>query len=134
MAWGSGTYPEGVYNKVIPGTYINIKVTNNGLPSQSERGYLACPIELPWGPDDEVLVVTSEDYVTDCYSIFGYTYGSPELTYIDEMFKNANTIYLYRLNGGGEKAKGTFGEAKYSGEFGNKITVVVEEDPDNPGE
>lgn len=132
MAWGSGTFPEGVYNKTIPGTYINIRVNNTILNSVTDRGYLAAPVELPWGPDDEVLIVTSEDYAMDCFNIFGVPLGSPELAYIDEMFKNATTLYLYRLNGGGEKAKGTFGEAKYSGEFGNKISIVVEEDPDNP--
>ena len=132
MAWGSGTYPEGVYNKTIPGTYINIKVNNASYTNASESGYLACPVELPWGTDDEVIKVTSEQYALDCYNIFGYTLGSPELVFIDEMFKNASTLYLYRLNGGGEKAKGTFGTARCSGEFGNKITIVVEEDPNNP--
>lgn len=134
MAWGAGTFPEGVYNKLIPGSYINIKVSNAGLPNELERGYLACPVELPWGPDEEVMTVTSADYVNNCFGIFGYLYGSPELKAIDEMFKNASTLYLYRLNGGGEKAKGTFGEALYSGEFGNNITITVEEDPDNPEE
>lgn len=132
MAWGQGTFTEGVYNKVIPGTYINIKVTRSPNTNISGRGYLACPIELPWGTDDDIITVTANDYATNCYSIFGYTLGSPELAFIDEMFKNASTLYLYRLNGGGEKAKGTFGEAKNSGEFGNKISIVVEEDPDNP--
>lgn len=132
MAWGSGTYPEGVYNKTIPGTYINIKVNNTGLVANTDRGYLAAPIELPWGSDDEIIKVTAEEYQTNCFKIFGYTFGSPELTFIDEMFKNASTLYLYRLNSGGEKAKGTFGTARCSGEFGNKITVTVEEDPNNP--
>lgn len=130
--WGSGTYVEGVYNKEIPGTYINIKVNNSGTLTNSERGYLACPIELPWGTDDEIIKVTADEYMTNAFQIFGYTFGSPELAFIDEMFKNASTLYLYRLNGGGEKAKGTFGEARCSGEYGNNITIVVEEDPDNP--
>ena len=134
MGWGSGTYPEGVYNKDIPGTYINIKVNNTSYSNTSERGYLACPIELPWGSDDEVIKVTAEDYALNCYNIFGYTLGSQELVFIDEMFKNASTLYLYRLNSGGEKATGTFGTARCSGEFGNKITIVVEEDPNNPNE
>lgn len=132
MGWGAGPFIEGVYNKEIPGAYINIKVNGSGITINTDRGYLACPIELPWGPDEEILTVTADEYMSNCYQIFGYPLGSPELIFIDEMFKNASTLYLYRLNSGGEKAKGTFGEAKYSGEYGNKITVVVEEDPDNP--
>ena len=132
MAWGAGTYPEGVYNKIIPGTYINIKVNNFDYGTNSERGYLACPIELPWGTDDDIITIKAEDYMLDCFSILGYNPGAPELIFIEEMLKNASTIYLYRLNSDGKKAKGTFGEARCSGEYGNNITVVVEEDPNNP--
>lgn len=134
MAWGAGTYVEGVYNKEIPGTYINIKVNNSTYVNGSERGFLACPIELPWGTDDDVIKITAEDYPLNAFKVFGYNQGAKELVFIEEMLKNASTLYLYRLNGGGTKAKGTFGEARCSGEYGNKISIIVEDDPDNPSE
>lgn len=131
MSWGAGQFPEGIYNQTIPGTYINIKVTPTLTQEPAGRGYLGCPISLPWGPDDELLRVTYDEYATDCYNIFGYTLGSEELAFVDEMFKNATTLYLYRLNGGGKVAKGTLGRAKYSGSFGNKITVAVDVNVDD---
>lgn len=132
MPWGAGNYPDGVYNKEIPGTYINIKVNNYDYSNNSDRGYLACPIELPWGTDEDVIKITAEDYMLNSFKTFGYNPGDDELAFVEEMLKNASTLYLYRLNSGGEKAKGTFGEARCSGEYGNNITVVVEEDPNNP--
>ena len=129
MPWGAGTYVKGVYNKEIPGTYINIKVNNSTYVNGSDRGYLACPIELPWGTDEDVIKVTAEEYPLNAFKIFGYNQGSPELTFVEEMLKNASTLYLYRLNGGGGKAKGALGTARCSGTLGNKISVVVEANP-----
>lgn len=129
--WGAGYYTDGV-TPTIPGVYINLKVTPNPNVLLSERGKLAIPMALDWGLDDEVIEITSEDYARKSYNILGYRYGSEELKFFDEMFLNANTLYVYRTNSG-EKAAGKFGTAKCSGEFGNNITVRVEENPDYDG-
>ena len=125
--WGAGTFDE--MNKVIPGTYIDIDVSGSPNFQLTDRGFLAVPMELPWGKDGEVMTVTAEQYANYAKEIFGYSYGSPELIYIDEIFKNANTAYIYRLNTG-EKASGSIGKATCSGALGNSITVTVEADPE----
>lgn len=126
--WGAGYYEDGSIPQ-IPGTYINLKVTPNPNYVLGERGYLAIPMELDWGLDEQVMTVTADDYVKKAQNYFGYRYGAEELKFIDEMFKNAHTLYIYRTNSG-EKATGKYGTAKCSGELGNTISIVVEENPD----
>ena len=48
-----------------------------------------------------------------------------------DLFRNAKTAYLYRLNGGGVKASNTYATAKYSGTRGNDLKTVIVADPDN---
>lgn len=133
MSWGGGEFST-YMNEVIPGTYVNITVTPKANITYGERGYLAMPMELPWGADGEVFTVTASDYSRNAKEIFGYNIGSEELRNVDEIFKNAKVVHFYRLNSNGEKAKGNIGTAKCSGELGNGITVVVEENPDYLGE
>lgn len=132
MSWGSGTFTE-LMNNPLPGTYININVTSTISRLSGERGYLACPVELNWGTDGDVIVVEASKYETQAMELFGVPAGSPELVYVEEMLKHASVLYLYRINSG-TKAVGVLGEAQCTGETGNLITVVVEEDPDNPGD
>ena len=60
MAWGGGTFNDAMNNE-LPGTYININVTSNPTRINTNRGYLACPIELPWGSDEDVIVINADD-------------------------------------------------------------------------
>lgn len=129
MSWGGGSFNPEEMNEIVPGAYLNISVTSEPEFQLTDRGYVAVPMELPWGKDGEVITVTAEDYRDHCNDIFGYPLGSKEIAYIDEMFKNASVLYIYRTNGG-ETAKADIGQAQCSGELGNKITVVVEEDPE----
>lgn len=132
--WGGGPFSVGVYDKTIPGSYINITVNPNLSVTETNRGVVAIPVELVWGTDNEVMTVTKDEYINNCRNIFGLPLGSEELKLVDEVFQNANKAYFYRLNSNGRKAKGVFGEAKNCGKFGNKITVVVENDPDSDTE
>ena len=132
MAWGGGTFNDAMNNE-LPGTYININVTSNPTRINTNRGYLACPIELPWGSDEDVIVINADDYKQHSMELLGLPAGSKELLYIEEMLQNASVLYLYRVNSG-LKASGKYGEAACSGEIGNDITIVIEEDPDNPGD
>lgn len=44
---------------------------------------------------------------------------------------NAQTLYAYRINGGGAKAANTFCTAKYTGTAGNKLYVVIAANADS---
>lgn len=127
MSWYGGPYET--YDKTEPGAYIKIRTTGNTALEVSERGYLAVPMSLPWGVDGEVMTVTADDYKTKAQDIFGLAPDAKELTYIEEMFKHAQILYIYRVNGG-ERATSDIGTAQCSGNLGNQITVVVEEDPE----
>lgn len=125
MSWGSG--PVGNMSQLIPGTYIDIAVTSQTNFAITDRGYLAVATELPWGTDGQVMTVTADDYILNCKEIFGYAIGSPEIAFIDELFKGgAQTLYIYRTNSG-QKAKNKYATAVNSGELGNKIKIVIEE-------
>lgn len=127
MAWGAGAIEQ--MQQTVPGFYCDIDVSLSEQP-RAVRGYVAVPVELNWGGDGEVIRVTLDDYQRRTKEIFGYSYGSPELKYIDEVFRGgAVEVYLYRLNSG-VKATSDIGTARYSGTLGNEIQVVIEENPD----
>lgn len=128
MAWGGGSFTQLMDNKA-PGTYVNFVVAPNPKGVASKRGYIAVPMELPWGTDEDVLEVTVEDYRKNCKQIFGYPAGSDELKLVDEVFKHATTAYFYRLNNNGTKAQNDLAVARYGGQLGNKLNISVEIDP-----
>lgn len=129
MAWDGGIFDNSTIANSGPGTFVNFIVSPNATGVVSKRGYLAVPMELAWGTDEEVLEVSVDDYRRNCKEIFGYNYGAEELTLIDEMFQHATTVYFYRLNNGGTKAECEIAQARYSGKLGNKIELSVEIDP-----
>lgn len=126
MALGGGTYL--VQNKVLPGAYINFISAARASATLSDRGYVAIPIELNWGPE-EVITVENADIQKNCFELFGYAYTDEEMKPLRELFKGAKTAYIYRINGDGEKASTVIGDftitAKYSGTRGNDIKVVI---------
>ena len=128
MALGGGTFLT--QNKVLPGAYINFVSAAGASAALGERGYGAVALSLDWGREDEIMEISSSDFQRDSLVIFGYDYTSDKLLYLREMFLNAKTLYVYRLNGGGTKASNTLAEALYSGARGNDITIVVEESTD----
>lgn len=129
MALGGGLWS--VQNKVLPGTYINFASTAKASASLSDRGYAAMALALDWGIEDKVFTVTSADFQKNCLKIFGHNYTDNELLPLREIFMNAQTLYVYRLNGGGVKASNTFCTAKYSGVAGNKLYVVIAKNVEN---
>ena len=128
MALGGGTFL--VQNKVIPGTYINFISAARASATLSDRGYAAIALELDWGVDGEVFTVENGDFQTDSMKIFGYDYTSDKLKGLRDLFLNAKTLYVYRLNSGA-KATGTFATAKYSGTRGNDISIAVSANVDD---
>lgn len=124
MALGGGTFLT--RNKVLPGAYINFVSKARASANLSDRGYAAVPMELDWGPEKEVITVTSEEFIKNSMKYFGYGYDSDKLKNLREIFAKASTLYTYRLNGGGEKASNTYATARYSGTLGNSIKTVIE--------
>ena len=129
MALGGGLWT--VQNKVLPGTYINFASTAKASAALSDRGYVAMPLMLDWGIEGKVFTVTSADFQKNCLKLFGHNYNDDEMLPLRELFMNAQTLYTYRLNGGGAKASNTFCTAKYTGTAGNKLYVVIATNADS---
>lgn len=127
MALGGGTFVA--QNKILPGSYHNFVSLAKADAKLSDRGYAAMPLELDWGPDNEVFEVRVADFKKDAFGIFGYNYTDPKLKGLRDLFLNLNTLYAYRLNSG-EKASNTYATARYSGTRGNDIKVVVAKNVD----
>lgn len=129
MALGGGLWTS--QNKVLPGAYINfVSADRTGL-NLSERGVCAIPMILDWGKDGDVFKVNSEDVRKEAFNVFGYDYSDEKMKPIREVFRRANTLYVYRLNSG-EKATNDFATANYSGIRGNEIKIVITANVDEP--
>lgn len=129
MGLGGGTFTT--QNKVLPGSYINFVSAARSSAQLSDRGYVAMALELDWGPDGEVFTVTAEDFQMESQRIFGYTYSHEKMKGLRDLFKNAKTLYAYRLNSGA-KAANEFAEAKHSGVRGNDLKIVISTNVDEP--
>ena len=129
MALGGGIFLA--QNKVLPGSYINFVSAAKASASLSDRGIATMPLVLDWGKDEEVFEVTSADFQKNSRELFGYDYASDKLKGLRDLFLNAKTLFAYKLNKG-EKAANTFATAKYSGERGNALKVVVKANADTP--
>lgn len=123
MAFGGGTWTA--QDKRLPGTYINFVSASGNAEATGERGVVACPIMMDWGPAGEVFDVTAGNLAKQSHKLFGYTIDTDEMTDVYEVFCYATHVYFYRLNGGGTKAANTYAEAKYNGTYGNKITIKI---------
>lgn len=130
MALGGGTFL--VQNKVLPGAYINFVSLAVASATLSDRGIATMPLELDWGITGNVFEVTNEDFQKNSLKIFGYDYTHEKLKGLRDLFRNIKTLYAYRLNGGGEKAKNTYATAKYAGTRGNDLKVVIKANVDVP--
>lgn len=131
MALGGGTFIT--QNKVLPGTYINFISVNSASPSLSDRGVVTMPLELDWGIEDSIFVVTPESLEKDTVKLFGYDFTHEKLKGIRDLFKNIKLLYAYRLNGGGIKASNIYATAKYCGLRGNDLKIVIKSNIDTQG-
>lgn len=112
-----------VQNKVRPGVYINFKGEARATGTLGERGIVSLPLSLSWGPAKQVVAVEAG---ADTFDTLGYVVT--DLVPIREAMKRANLLLLYRLNEG-TKATATAAPltvtAKYGGERGNDISIVI---------
>ena len=119
-------------NKVRPGVYINFKSEAQALGTLGERGIVSLPLTLPWGPAKQVIAVEAG---ADTFDTLGYPITAPQLLLVREALKRARTLLLYRLNTG-TQASATIGgltvTAKHGGVRGNDISIIVEQNIDDP--
>ncbi|MEK3935928.1 phage tail sheath C-terminal domain-containing protein [Sporosarcina sp. FSL W7-1349] len=119
-------------NKVLPGTYHNFISAARAFVNLSDRGYVGLPMVLDWGVDGDVFTVTVEDLQKDSLKIFGYDYTHQKLKGIRDIFKNAHTVFFYRLEEGAAAAANLFGKAKFKGVRGNDLKTVISANVDDP--
>lgn len=126
MAMGGGTFT--VQNKVLPGAYINF-VSTGSTAAMGARGIAALPLELNWGPENQIFSMASGDFSGQALTVLGYDPTAAELMLVREALKRASTLLLYRVNFGGVKASATVGAlavtAKYGGTRGNDLRAAV---------
>ena len=67
---GGGTFTS--QNKVLPGAYYNVISAARANQTSNIRGIVAVPLELDWGPDDTVFLVTKEEIEKKSKNLFGY--------------------------------------------------------------
>ncbi|MFD2117255.1 phage tail sheath family protein [Paenibacillus yanchengensis] len=131
MAGGQWT----VQNKVRPGVYINFKAQHKALNSVGERGTVAFPVSLPWGATEQVIELDHRTFLEDAQKLLGFRATDERIRHIAAATSHASTVLLYRLGGtDAKKATATIGEltatAKWGGERGNDLRIVVQQDID----
>lgn len=112
-------------NKILPGSYINFVSAAKAAMILSERGYVAMPLEMDWGPVGEVFTLSAADLPERSLELFGYGYNHEKLKGIRDLFKNARTLYGCRINGGGVRAACDYATARFAGVRGNALRLVI---------
>lgn len=130
-----GTFDK-LAGKVRPGTYINFVSTKHDTLGISERGIVVIPLlNHNYGPAGEFIQLTTAapdaQYAKLGYSIYDED-ANQQMLLIREAFKNAATVYVYRVNDG-TQAKATqdalTATAKYAGTRGNALAVAIVANP-----
>ncbi|MFJ7663938.1 phage tail sheath C-terminal domain-containing protein [Lysinibacillus sp. NPDC097162] len=111
-------------NKVRPDAYINFETNNLNTMGLESNGALVVPVTLNWGEVGKFIKLSS---TTQFRNLFGKSLG--DILPLREAFKATGNVYLYNLNGVGEKAKvtveGLTASAKFGGTDGNKIHILT---------
>lgn len=116
-------------NKIRPGVFVNVGVSNLLTTSYDQSGIVVMPLDLDWGLCDGFTTLTQNE--STLYK-FGRSIGHSQMLPVKEALKKASTVIVYRLNGG-TKASATLATnltatAVYPGSRGNDITVTVKVD------
>lgn len=129
MALGGGTFLT--QNKILPGSYINFVSAARASANISDRGVVAMPLVADWGAEGEVIRIDGGDFLRNSLSITGYDYTHEQVQVFREIFKNAKTLYMYRLNSDTQKASNVCATAKYGGSRGNAIKISIQKNVDD---
>jgi len=119
-------------NKVRPGAYLNFKSIPRPEITLGARGIGTIMLPLSWGSQDGLIDVYSDE-MTDRSSLakVGFTAFDAESKLLGSMLSYCYLAKVRRMDAGGAAAMGSLGniglKAKYNGEFGNRLSVIVEE-------
>ena len=122
-------------NKIRPGVYIRFTSSRGLGLTVSDRGTVAIPKALSWGPVETVQTIEAG---ADMTPYTGYDITNPNNRFLNEIFKGTNRtaapnkVLLYRLGTSGQEQATTTAApltatAKYPGARGNDISIVITE-------
>lgn len=126
---GGGTFIT--MSKDLPGSYINFVSAAKANAGISDRGVVAMPFELDWGPENEIFEIDTKTFKEESAKLLGYSYTAPQMTGLRDLFRNIRILYAYRLNAGGVKASNAFATARYAGVRGNDLKIIIQEGEDS---
>lgn len=122
-------------NKVRPGAYINFKGIKKPSMTVGDRGIVAIPLVLDWGEEGKLTEVLSTELIDgSSKKAIGFTAFDSESKLLAAALSYCYKALVFRMNIGGLKAETVIegsrlkATAKYTGTFGNKIIIAVEED------
>ncbi len=81
-------------NKIRPGAYINFKSKKQGQTPIGERGIATLPLELPWGPEKEIITIHADD---DLSKVLGINIADESALLIREVLKKLRHFYYIDL-------------------------------------
>ena len=132
MALGGGTFVA--QNKTLPGAYINVISASAASSALGERGIVAMALDLDWGLDDELFVLTRADFQRKSKELLGYDFGHEKLKGLRDLFLNTHTLITYKLSSGGTPAQNELAVALHGGTRGNDIQIQIVASVDVDGE
>lgn len=127
-----------VQNKRRPGAYINFFSVPRAIGSMGTRGTVAIALPMAWGPEGTLIKLHKDDLLNGkSVAKVGCDAFDTEASLPYRLaLSGASVALLYRTNTtGGSKATAEIEEdkldvtAKYKGDCGNNITVVIKENP-----
>lgn len=130
----AGTFTS--QSKIRPGAYVTFKSVASATLTPGTRGIVAIPMALAWGDTGNLIQVTADDYLNArIFEKLGINIGDTAAIPLREIFKNASTALVGRLNTDGVKASAkatlTAAEvtltARHPGTLGNQISVACQE-------
>lgn len=130
MALGGGNWI--LPSKILPGSYVNYTVARTATSTAGVRGISALAMKMTWGEPNKIIEIDQATFQNSTLEMFGYNYDATELKYLREIFRKSSKLLFYRLDKNGVKASNTYAEAVYPGTRGNKITIKISENVDQP--
>lgn len=124
MALGGGTFVS--QNKALPGAYINVISVAAASAALGERGIVAMALDLDWGIDNELFVLTRADFQRKSKELLGYDFGHEKMKGLRDLFLNTHTLITYKLSSGGVKASNNLATAIHGGVRGNDIQIKID--------
>ena len=91
MPVGGGTFT--VQNKTLPGAYYQFRASGNTV-SMGARGIAALPLELPWGPENQIYSLAAGDFNQLALKDLGYDPTASSRAFIHAVYALPLTVPL----------------------------------------